>query len=55
MAGVDPDEEITVPAKPETTAQIAAQWYEDIAFCERPTRDIRRPSVQANFKKDVDD
>ncbi len=45
---LDPDEEITVEAEPETLAQIAAQWEADlaeIAITNRPTVNIRPPKV----------
>lgn len=38
---IDPDEEPTKPYPPETTAQIAEMWQQDIATSERPTKNIR--------------
>ncbi len=49
---IDPDQEITQPADPETTAEIAKMWWEEIELrSERPTVDMRavkRPDVQEN-------
>lgn len=43
----NPDDEPTQPYPPETTAQIAEWWHEELATSERPTKNIR-PRVTEN-------